>query len=747
MALVIPKSVGGDYESPENKKTSAIEKKPVNLVIPATVGGDFVAPTAQVKAMPSPQEDASAWQSVKDFFTGNDRATPETDSLPELGSEIGLSDFAGNNQAEALKAAIPILTTLDPEGIVNIVKSVSPDIKVLYNKDAQGNVFPIIANNKTGAVAQINRPGMSALDVLQGLGLMAAFTPAGRSGVGATTATRGALKVGATSAATQGGLNAIQQAAGRDASAEQIAEEVAFAGAGGAAFEILGRAVASLGRTVLNKVRGGRIDDATREAIIQQATKLGIPADEITDDYIRQAAKLADDAYSPNAAATALENEFDIPLTNAERSGNQAALSAEDSIRAGLRGSRAQDIFLSQEANRTQQITNAAGKLQDEIAGGANTISARQEAGASLREGVKAAQKTANAARREAYDAVGDAAIDSDGLKGILKSVRRSVRRIDFDPTLPETSKVLDNLKGMDRLLSGMKGSIKPFQIKKVELFRKRLNRHISAATKGEADWQQLIEMKGAFDDAMDEAVANGLFKGSADSLEQLKTARQINADYAKLFKSKDSPIIKRIIEKNPTDEEVINSLFNASGFNKSGAANLAKTYKTILKDNPEAWGMVRQAALKNLIKTNSVNGKDVISGQKTLTAINKAYEQNASLMKELFTPQEMAKIRRFVTLVKKTQPDIVKSRENPSGTSQKLLKEGANILKTITPFFDNGAISVTSTGAVFFKNRAAAKEAAKAFRPFENIMRTQAETAIESGLIGGVSGEAANRL
>ena len=43
-------------------------------------------------------------------------------------------------------------------------------------------------NNKTGAQVVLNKPGVSRIDILQGLGIAAAFTPAGRL--------TGAVKVG-----------------------------------------------------------------------------------------------------------------------------------------------------------------------------------------------------------------------------------------------------------------------------------------------------------------------------------------------------------------------------------------------------------------------------------------------------------------------------------------------------------------------------------------------------------------------
>lgn len=319
---------------------------------------------------------------------------------------------------------------------------------------------------------------------MQGLGLAAAFSPAGRAGLATTGMMKGGAKVGAASAATQGGLSGIQQAVGRDASSGEIATEVAFAGLAGGAFESLSRVIGSLGRSVISRIKSGSIDDATRKIFIEQTTKLGIPADEVTDDFIRQAVNKADDVFTEDTALNALEQEFKVKLSNAQRSGNQAALSQEDAIRSGTRGSKAQDIYLKGEAQQSAQISKAADAIQGEVANGAELIGSRQQAGSALKEAVKIAQKTANAGRREAYSAVGDATIDAKGLKGIFRHIKKAVTTVDFDPALPETGKALKNIKGMNKLLAKMEGSIKPFHIKRVELFRKRLNKAASAAEK-----------------------------------------------------------------------------------------------------------------------------------------------------------------------------------------------------------------------------------------------------------------------
>ena len=147
-----------------------------------------------------------------DFLAGNLRQTELTERLPEL-QKSGL--LSGESAAKVSAIAPVLLATTDPNEIAKIITSNFENVGLTYNKDAQGSVFPILVNNETGAATVINKPGLSGFDVMQGLGLAAAYTPAGRS---ATLAGAG-LKSAATETAIQSG----QKLAGGDFNPEQIA--------------------------------------------------------------------------------------------------------------------------------------------------------------------------------------------------------------------------------------------------------------------------------------------------------------------------------------------------------------------------------------------------------------------------------------------------------------------------------------------------------------------------------------------
>lgn len=125
---------------------------------------------------------------------------------------------------------------------------------------------------------------------------------------------------------------------------------------------------------------------------------------------------------------------------------------------------------------------------------------------------------------------------------------------------------------------------------------------------------------------------------------------------------------------------------------------------------------MVRQAAFNKIIVKKTVDGEQVIDGEKTFTSLQKAQQEGASLLKVLFTPEEMGKFSRFVRLAKRTVPDHVRSREAPNATAKKL-KEGFGSVRAFLPFIDVG-LSIFVSRASWLKNAGPKSAARKAFKP-----------------------------
>ncbi len=141
------------------------------------------------------------------------------EQLPEL-AEVGVSQFADTEGLEGFGSTLAAFSALEPREAANILAQRFPQVGVVQTPD---NQF-ILVNNDTGAAVNVNRPGLTTMDLLQGAGLIAAFTPTGRAAAlgGGTIAGR-AGAVGAASAGTEAALQAGQALAGGEFDAGEVA--------------------------------------------------------------------------------------------------------------------------------------------------------------------------------------------------------------------------------------------------------------------------------------------------------------------------------------------------------------------------------------------------------------------------------------------------------------------------------------------------------------------------------------------
>lgn len=166
--------------------------------------GAPAAPAAAVQA-PAPQEQPGFFAGLAEQITGRERATPETQTLPEW---TGMPELNQMSMA-SLKSALGTLVT-NPKETVQILQSNFPGIQV--RQDQKGNyLLKSSVDQKEYAIP----PGVSMGDIPRMLGGMLAFTPAGR----APSLAGMALKSGATQAAIEGS----QAATGGEFSPQEVA--------------------------------------------------------------------------------------------------------------------------------------------------------------------------------------------------------------------------------------------------------------------------------------------------------------------------------------------------------------------------------------------------------------------------------------------------------------------------------------------------------------------------------------------
>lgn len=661
--------------------------------------------------------------------------------LPSL-LDVGVGNLLGPevSKLDAIKASAAILATPDVEGQINILKNYSKEpVSVAY--DEKGNQIVNIG----GRLAMVNKPGADLFDVAQFTGMAALTAPAGAAGAGAATFGSAALRAGLASAALQTGVSAGTQLAGRQAQLSQLGGEVAAAGVGGALGEVGGRLISA----ALARRAGASINPADEAALRQAAQNAGLSVDEITDDLIRQAQGQATAAVSPEQRlALQAEQEFQIPLTVGQRMGpveGAAQLSLEERLKTGAMGEKAQQTmleFAGPTGEQMKSIEAAREALVNRLTFGREVPAGRQAVGEVVSEAVRQQEQAAKTIVDEAYKNVGPAQLSGEGFINLLKSTKNAVKGIEFPKgktIVPAANELTKEIDGALKFFGGKQiKEVKPADLRRLDDVRKSINAYYKSA-QNPTDRRSLQAMSQAFDDYLDSAVAKSLFTGDPASLDALKAARGTFADYASKFREKpiktpsgtiQDPVgkfVERIIAEDPNGTQVVNAVFGADGFSARAGQKMAKRMKTILGTDSDAWIALKREAFERLMKTEKFQGKDYISGSKTLSAISKAQEQNSELLKEIFTPDELQTIKRFALQIKRTQPDFIKSRENPSGTAQvasKLLIDAFNKIRNGLNLTGDLNIAATNAGIEMVGGMGNRAKARAAIKPFSETMK-----------------------
>ncbi|MGH1374502.1 MAG: hypothetical protein ACRBBW_20870 [Cellvibrionaceae bacterium] len=692
------------------------------------------------------QSEEGLWNKTKDFLSGAARETRATEELPELGSDVGIEYLLGESAKSqslvkrgALGAAM--LTTFDPVETVKMLEA-NTDEPVSLAEDEAGNIII----NVGGRLAMLNKPGFSKVDAVQLGGAATLFTPGAQlANLGKQGTVRSVLKQGTAAATTQAAaVEANQVAQGGDFSAK----DTAVAGVGGSAAQALGQALSPILPWIRQKAAQSQTFGEIKELLVEAGKKLGIGADEIDDDVIKAVLASTDEKLTPNEVlAVAGEQEFGIPLTKAQRSLEDSSLSLEDSMRSGMLGDKSQRVMREFESGQQiPAINEAKENLVSKMVGDAPD----GVEGEIIKESIRDAESVSSNIVTQAYSEIGDASLESASIDKLFNATRKAVIGIDKDRGLKATAGILDQLKKSQVVLSKFRSAgakIKPMHVKQIDLLRRRINTAVDSA-ENQADKSQVLAMKRSFDGFMDEAVIKGLFSGDDAALQNLKSAREVFSEYAKMFRqnplktksgrsipNREGAFIERVVEANPTAEETVNAIFGASNFSNTGGARMAVKFKEIMGGDSDGWQAVRRHAIHRLIKTNKVNGEHFVSGSKTSTAIETALEKNASLVKEVFSKEELGLLKRFAAHVKRTQPDLVRSRENPSGTAQKLAAGAVprlvdRVSAALAISGEPAMFALTTSGKVAMSFRRTGK-AKDAIRPFEPVVK------IRPGFVG----------
>jgi hypothetical protein len=447
----------GQFVAPTEQALAPVDQVPVGQ---APIGQ---APLAQPAVSPFPEE------------RGETRAAQE---LPELGAG-GL--LAGEDQLKVGALSPVLLATTDTGEIANILTKNFPNIGIA--QDPGGNL--IARNNRSGAQVILNAPGISQLDVLQGLGIIATFTPAGRLAAIPATVGKKAITGAVTSGLTQAAIEGIQSKVG----GELNEEEVALAAALGGVAETVVPAIQSIRQS-------------------RQASKLDVARGEIAETVER--IRPAREAQAAVQEATGVE----VPLFQAQQTLQPSTLLKQRLVPQLDAGAKKAAASLEQQ---NKQAFDATSELINTIAPAEVVATGARRFRTAAQTALEAGKQRRSEAVRPLFEEALNAGGDVD-LKPVTDLVEESLR------DAPKTGKIASNINKVKDLLVGEAGK-KPTlrQLQKAKFEIDDMLEAFGENALGNTTKREVLQIQQTLVDQMEQA--SPLFKSANEEFKRLSPA------------------------------------------------------------------------------------------------------------------------------------------------------------------------------------------------------------------------------
>jgi hypothetical protein len=226
-----------------------------------------------------------------------------------------------------------------------------------------------------------------------------------------------------------------------------------------------------------------------------------------------------------------------------------------------------------------------------------------------------------------------------------------------------------------------------------VDQARKQLIAMARATERGGANRRAMDRVIGAFDDHVENAMADGLFTGDDRALDALRDARAAYAQHRQTFRSQGAGddvgrAMERIVGRNggdgATPTEVANWLYGQAKVGGTGlSVRLAQRVRNVLgADSPE-WAAVRQGLWSRL--SESVEGTMAMGAQKAANRISEFLNGSGrSLAQIMFTGAERDLMARYAGLQRQLIPRPGAVNYSNTGVLLSALKSTWNALATM---------------------------------------------------------------
>jgi hypothetical protein len=503
------------------------------------------------------------------------------------------------------------------------------------------------------------------------------------------------------------GVGAVMGTEAGDTVEEKIAGGVMGAATGGLAAKFISSVASKPGERHLSD---GKL--SSQEARVA-AQKAGLNPDEMTPEDAAMFARGFDIATDPSEVASGMQTgKFGIPSTKGQRTKDPELLAVEKGVRSGQMGQQAKERLADFDLDQRRQLTQSAltrpdgGKTGDPFKEGMGAMiaptrgvySPEQAApgalGRSISEGVQTAKSAGDKVISQAWKGLDDVMPKPEAFKELPNALQNRIGELPIDEVL--TPAATRMVRELDDFVSGtlpepqsaLLGQPKAFGL---DQMRRRLMSMKDGADNA-TDRAAAKAIYHAFDDWMDDIATKGFVAGRPEVVARLRTARRITREVKELFSPRDElgrqsaagRILEKIADDDATPESVVSDLLGGGGATttpKIGSIPALNRIKSALfgsekgKVGPlvdrataaRTWNDIRMAYWSRLV----INKKGAMETP-TMTAqnINSAFRNQESLMRTLFTKDELKVMREY----QKAVDEVAYKDPNPAGTATTIM-------------------------------------------------------------------------
>lgn len=618
------------------------------------------------------------------------------------------------------------------EGLLDVIRKANPNFRT--QKDKFGN--DIIDIN--GSKYYLNKAGISARDLSEVYRDTLITLPFSFGAAGATAGAGLLMRMGAQGAA--GAIGSLgtdleSKVAGSDQGVDFGA--LVFSALGGAAGEAAGSLISSIANRV--KTNPSRFIDPNSGQLTQEGERIfaeaGFDPSEISQQIAARFAQRARQTGPvPATARQVAAEEFRIPLTRGQATGDFDQIAFEQAAQRGARGETAGTIMRGRIDLQNEAITTARNQIADDLAmppaGRTGFVAATrdpQDAAGIVLDSIRAAERTSAQGVDDAYRAVRsvdqNVSVRPEALPDLQNSVRNALTDAEVDFRLlnpankssaqnyPAASQAMNIIDEMTRITPRAPDAhadtvLDDFfkrnpkwrpvaeavadEVPEVDLTLRAiegLRKSIGGAsglinTAGNnADRRVVRAILRGVDEWIGNLSDDMLMRGEGveQAVEMLRAARAQAAQHFNRFGERTlrsgtddaGKVIERMIGGEVTQNEVANFLFGSSLIGDSGRAiRVLRRVKEIVGTDGVEWAAIRRAMWQRI--TQNTEGKDAFGAQAIANNIAGFVNGKGRQMAELlFSDAERQQMRRFAAVLRSTVPP--RGATNPSGTGYEI--------------------------------------------------------------------------